>query len=871
MTPKYTLKLDDPQAKPDWVGGKGASLAHLSSTGIPVPAGFHVTTAAYRKFEDDNSRHSRILEILKGINLESSTSLEQGSKSIREIFEEGTISPEIAAEIVEAYDSLPGREPAVAVRSSATAEDLPEASFAGQQETYLNVSGASAVLKAVKKCWGSLWTARAISYRVRQGIDQSNISLAVVIQLLVPAEASGILFTVNPVTGNRDEMVISASWGLGEAIVSGKVTPDHLILDKTSGQVIKRETADKAVMTICSNRGTEEKPVPDNLRHVPVLDDESASELARLVAQIETIYALPMDIEWAKVDDKFTIIQARPITALPKPEPPIKWRLPKGAYSALRNNIVELMAEPLTPLFGTLGLEAINASMRRTMASVFGKSGLMPDEIIITVNDYAYYNGSLKPGQIIRILFSGFSVAKFMFSNAIERWTKEGRPRYVSIVEHWESQPWRDFSSAEILVAVRELTEAAIDAYMALVSGVIPASWITEGWFTGIYKLLIKRRGDPPASTFLLGFDSLPIQSEKSLYTLSEWIRNESELMDDVIETPAPQIAAQIENDQVPANVDSAEDWYELQRRFKAYLKRYGYTIYNLDFANPVPADDPVPLLETIKLFASGEGVNPYERQQAAAERREETTQSILNRLKGWRRKLFQKRLEAAQRYAPLREDGLADVGFSYPLVRQMLREIGTRLVKGNMIDTPDQIFWLGKNEVEEGAMRVDRGESLENKTQIIRQRKVNWRAVRRVSPPRMLPQIKVPGIDLARVKSIFGKRTSAKTLKGVAASPGTIIARARVLHGPEDFNQMMTGEILVAAMTTPAWTPLFARASAVVTDVGGPLSHGSIVAREYGIPAVLGTNVATARIHSGQILKVDGDKGEVTISDNGG
>ena len=310
--------------------------------------------------------------------------------------------------------------------------------------------------------------------------------------------------------------------------------------------------------------------------------------------------------------------------------------------------------------------------------------------------------------------------------------------------------------------------------------------------------------------------------------------------------------------------------WNEWQRRFQAYLHEYGHAIYNLDFASPVPADDPAPLLETFKLFLSGQGVDPHQRQNESARRREEAANAMLKRLKGLRLRLFQKNLARAQRYAPLREDGLAEVGLSYPLLRQMLLELGRRFVEAGCIADPGDIFWLEQTEVESAAARLDSGQPLEDYTATIAPRRALWRAARRATPPMMLPQMKIFGFDLMQLKTGRPKGLKGSTLKGVAASPGRVTARACVVHGPEDFACMQSGDILVAPLTTPAWTPLFARAAAVVTDVGGPLSHGSIVAREYGIPAVLGAGAATKRIHSGQTITVDGSLGIVYLGKNG-
>ncbi len=870
MKSPYILSISDPRASIATVGGKGASLAHMARAGLAISGGFYVGTEAYREFVAANGLQPRILAALEQVDAAEPDTLEEASQAIRQLFARGQIPPDIADAIVQAYATLPGEDPAVAVRSSATAEDLPGASFAGQQETYLNIVGPDAVLEATKKCWASLWTARAIGYRMRQGILAEGVALAVIVQLLVPADAAGILFTANPITGQRDQAVISAGWGLGEAVVGGLVTPDSLTVDKATGRVLERQIADKQVMTVRTDGGTEERSVPESLRRAPVLSDEVAGELTRLAVEIENLYGMPMDIEWALAEGRVSIVQARPITALPEPEPPAptEWKLPKGMYAAARVNIIELMFDPLTPLFATLGIRAANESYSGLWQKYFSGLQIMPQTILFTLNHYAYYNGSISPLNMIKMFIASPRLFKTMFKGGVERWF-EYRQEYLKLVGTIQSKKVSQLSNKEILEDVYTLAKAAIDAYGILATAIIPGGWITEGALTLYYNLLVKRKTDPPASAFLLGFDSTPIRAEKSLYDLAEWVRTRAGLATYLKNTPVPQLVAQLEDNQAPPGV-SEEDWRKWQNRFKAYLQRYGHAIYNLDFAYPVPADDPAPLLETCKLFISSQGVNPHARQQAASERREQATQAMLKRIKGLRLKLFSKLIASAQRYAPLREEGLADIGLGYPLLRQMLRELGHRFAEGGMIEKPDDIFWLEHDEVEQAADRLDRGEALGRLTAAIPRRKAAWRAAKRVTPPIMLPQLKFLGIDLSGIGRGRKKGLTGDTLEGVAVSPGRVEATARVLHGPEDFSQMKPGDVLVAAITTPAWTPLFAMASAIVTDVGGALSHGSIVAREYGIPAVLGTGVATKRIQDGQTITVDGNRGLVFLNGKG-
>ncbi len=877
MIAEYILPLSDSRATLETVGGKGASLSRLSRLGLPVPDGFYITTQAYLNFVASHQLQPRIVTALEQVEASVPATLEGASQAIRNLFSASEIPVEIAQAVVEAYGKLPGTHPAVAVRSSATAEDLPGASFAGQQETYLNVRGAEAVLEAVKNCWSSLWTARAIAYRTRQGIPGKGMALAVVVQLLVPADSAGILFTANPVSGRRGEAVISASWGLGEAIVGGLVTPDSLTVEKATGRVLERRTSEKQVMTVRQDGGTLEQPVPVNLRRLPVLDDAAAAELTRLGVRIEKLYEAPMDIEWARADGKFAILQARPITALPveaplyEPEPAlaVEWKLPKGCYAVMRNNIVELMADPLKPLFATLGLSVINTSMHRLMSESFGMPGIMPPEIIILVNHYAYNNGSLMPGKLVRVLLTSGKILKKMFTGAVERWTEKGRPLYIQTVEGWQAKSWQGLAAADILGDVRELFEAALDAYFALISGLIPAAWISEAQFTALYKLLIKRRDDPLAPAYLLGFDSIPIMAEKSLYDLAGWARTIPAIAAYLQQTSTQRLVIQFNHPQAPPEI-APEDWQTWQALFRDHLRQYGHTLYNLDFSNPVPADDPAPLLDTLKLYLSGQGANPYLRQQASIERREQAIQLMEQRLKGLRRKWFLKSLARAQRYAPLREDGLAEIGLAYPLLRQMLHELGRRFVQNGLIASADDIFWLTQEEMELAAAGLDAGHAPGSLAGAIPPRKADWNTARQITPPLMLPQMKIFGVDLAQLKSRRKRVRAGKTIKGVACSPGSVTAQANVIRGPEEFSQMRPGDILVAAITTPAWTPLFVMASGIVTDVGGPLSHGSIVAREYGIPAVLGTGVATRQIQSGQTITVDGSAGLVILSKEG-
>jgi pyruvate,water dikinase len=818
------------------VGGKGANLGELIRAGLPVPPGFVITTDAYRAYV------AAIREQILALD---------DPERIRSLFT-APIPDDVAGELLTARKEL---GPAVAVRSSATAEDLDDASFAGQQDTFLDVRGDDALVAAVRDCWASLWTARAVAYRARRGIDSADVALAVVVQELVEADAAGVLFTANPTTGVRDEVVISAAWGLGEAVVGGAVTTDDLVVEKATGRVRSRTTADKTVMTVATGAGTDERPVSADRRTRPVLDDAEAAALAALGVRIEEWFGAPQDVEWARAADGFAIVQSRPVTALPEPtaSPPTDWSVPDPRSFYVRASIVEQLPDPLTPLFAELVDGSVTRSLQALMAELLRGDDIIRDGDVAlpTVNGYAYYRYSRRAmarmmrasGPAFGALIRGGGVA------LRDRWREQAHPRYVRAVEQATARPAEGMTNAELLAGAGALLDAGTSYYTA-VQTIIPQAVTSESAFTRFYERLVRRPGDPPAVTFLIGFDSAPIRAEQSLHDLASWARERPALAD-ALRAAGPG--------ELPAGVDAAvrQEWSD---RLDQHLARYGHTVYNLDFAVPVPADDPGPVLATVRYYLDGGGTEPRDRQRRAALRRDEATARAAARLGRLRRLAFLRLLRWAQTMAPLREDALADVGLAWPQLRRMLRELGTRLVAAGVIERADDVFWLQRAEIlaEPPVPRHD----------VVAQRRAVWRGQRLVTPPQVLPQGSWWEKAFARWLPATAAEQTGAVLSGVGASAGQVTAPARVIAGPADFGRLRPGDVLVASITTPAWTTLFARAGAVVTDVGGPLSHSSIVAREYGIPAVLGTNVATRRIPDGARVRVDGDAGAVTLLD---
>jgi rifampicin phosphotransferase len=827
-------------------GGKGANLGELTRAGLPVPPGFVILTDAYRGYIAEHQLADKIIGLAGPTD--DPAGYESASEQIRALFAE-EVSDSLRAEIADEYAALGGDVP-VAVRSSATAEDLPEASFAGQQDTYLNVRGLEDLLVAVRDCWASLWTARAMAYRARQAIDPTTVSLAVVVQQMVDANAAGVMFTANPSNGHRDETVISAAWGLGESVVSGSVNTDNIVVSEADGTVLSSETADKAVMTVPTEHRTQERPVPQEQRRQPVLSESDAAALAAYGTRIEDHYGAPQDIEWARADGQFFIVQARPITALPEVEAamPTDWTVPEPTAMYVRASIVEQLPDPLSPLFADMIDGAVTRSLQSLFNELLGEDLIRDDDVgLPTINGYAYYR--YKRSGMWRLTWKSPKAFRVLPSSQ-GRWRSYSHPKYRRIVRDWTGRDLGEMSTEELLAGVEELVEAAAEYYTA-VQTIIPIAATSEVLFTRFYDAVVRGKDDPPAQVFMLGSDSEPIRAEKSLYDLATWTRSHQVLAESLLGMQPQEFL-----ERAAASDDSV--WHEWHTRFQHHLGAYGHTVYNLDFMNAVPADDPAPLLETLRFFVSGKGLDPYQRQRRLAVRRDEATATVLARLDPLRAKAFRRLVHWAQNVAPVREDALADVGLGWPQVRRMLAEIGRRLQEAGVINRPDDVYWLHRSEIDE---------DLASLADQVEQRKALWRGQRRATPPQLLP--KGGWGDMWRNwMPAASEDQTGDVIKGIAGSAGTITAPARVLGGPQDFGQMQPGDVLVASITTPAWTSLFAMASAVVTDIGGPLSHSSIVAREYGIPAVLGTAVATRRIRSGQLIRVDGDAGTVSLLD---
>jgi pyruvate,water dikinase len=862
------VPLDHGDAPLEQVGGKAASLLRMAAAGLPVPPAFVLTTEAYRQFVAANDLAPVIVADVRSLSEADPGSWERAATAIQARFAEAAIPDDLVAAVRAAYAGL-GAGVAAAVRSSATAEDLPGASFAGQQETFLNVHGAAAVLDAIRRCWASLWTDRALAYRHRLGIDQETVAMAVVIQRLVPAEAAGVLFTADPTTGERAEIVVNASFGLGEAVVSGQVTPDTYVIDKRTLAVRSRVLGTKELAIVpgaTAEQGTTTRPVPGDQRHQPALPDDALRKVAQLGLAVERrADGVPQDVEWAVADGIVWLLQARPITGLPPaPLKDVRWEPPTPDSRWIRRQVVEHMPEPLSPLFEELylrdGLERSVQIVVRMLYIPGTFDDLVPHPLFATVNGFAYQRADVKmTWQTVPLLIGAMAKAMpALFREGVRNWRDRELPRYLEEIARWKALDPAALDDERLLAGITELARA--DArYWFAVALAIGAAKVTDSLLDGFLAKAAPRQ-HLTSGRFLQALSSRGLASEAALERIADLARADDGLRQLVERTPPARLREALAADPAGAPMLAALD---------AYFEQFGHLIYSLDFAVPTQVDDPLPVLVTLRALVGRPPRDIDGLLVGLARERDRLTRSTARSFWPLKRRVFRTLLGWARHYAPYREEALFYVGAAWPTLRRLAGELGRRLAEAGALAQPDDVFYLTSDELRAASLSRTAGAARPDLLRLARERRDLREARKRLVPPAAVPpayRFKLGPIDLSGRESVWRNTDAGGALRGFAVSPGRVTAPASVILSPADFGKMQPGTVLVCPTTTPAWTPLFSQARALVTDIGGILAHGSIVAREYGIPAVMGTGTATQRITSGQRVTVDGDTGTVTL-----
>ena len=708
----------------DTVGGKGLSLASMTAAGFAVPAGFTVTTAAYRQFVSDNGLQEAIIAGAKPELVSTAVSFDSASERIQALFAEAELTDELKAQIGSAYTAFGAGEPPVAVRSSANAEDLPDLSFAGQQDTYLNIRGRDAVFAAVRDCWASLWTARALNYRHEHAIAQEAVAMAVVVQKMVPSEVSGILFTANPATGERSEMIVNASFGLGEAIVGGEITPDTYIIDRETLTVRETIIGSKEHMLVsAAGQGTDTRELSAAEREQSSLAEPVLRELAQLAIAVEQHFGQPQDIEWAVVNGTLSLLQSRPITNLPPtPLKDVRWEKPDMPawvinMPLLRKNLVEHIPGPVSPLFEDLYLKD----------AVGGRAAHGNHYV---VNGYAYHMGGIPPGveplpttAVSPGSANWRSVATFkntrtyknqpkedsgnhihstskwakIYTKRFDSWRKETLPAYLAVIDEWRQVDPRAASDVALLDGMCALARADGETWWSpsmrlesMVSRVdtrmvMAMLRVAETTFQDFLQKAAPGKGFS-SGQFLSGLRSVSMEAQDEIADIAELIRADEGLVELVLTTPAPRL--------LPALRERSEAQLIVQA-IDQHLARYGHQISTLDFAEPTLTEDPAPVMLNLKAVVQDSNHDPAATQIDIARRRQtalrEAKQTFSD--EDWRE--LCDFLWVMKRVYPDRDQMLFYLGAGWPTLRRLALELGRRLVEAGTLTQPDDLFYL--------------------------------------------------------------------------------------------------------------------------------------------------------------------------------
>jgi len=892
-SPMTILPFSSSEATLESAGGKGMNLARLARAGFAVPPGFIISTDDYREFLNANRWLPAILSGVANLSAEDAGALEKASAQIRAAFSTGKMPGEMESAIRSAYAEL-GDKP-VAVRSSATAEDLPDLSFAGQQDTYLNIIGAEQLLAAVIHCWSSLWTARAIGYRIRNGISHQEAALAVIVQEMVQSDASGVLFTANPLTGLRSEAVIDATLGLGEALVSGQVEPDHYVVDTLNNRVLTKTLGAKKISTRGKTGGGVET-IEEDASARQALADEEILQVAELGQQIQNEYRFPQDIEWAFAENKLYILQSRPITSLyPLPkesfDPLVVW-FSFGSVQGILGAITPLGQDAIRMAFSGAG-RLFGAQIPYDKTEVLVPAG---ERLWIKISDLMRNPAGTRVYETA-LGFAEPSVRQILRGLAGEERLGAGKGHLrlstlgallgflLPIVGRaglnmHDPQKARETFQAYIESQLTPPSITGEDKFTRLAQRL---QFMQANISTALYRLLprfIPVLGPGVASLNLLthladdetdpktdhGFSATSLEVTRALpnnvttemdmvlWRIAKTIKQDPDSSAAFLNGDAQTLASRYLGGTLPETAQAA---------IADFMKRYGMRgLAEIDMGQLRWREEPTAVIQTLQsylqipdemapdaLFARGAKAAEQAIERLAAQARRGfgggLKERVVRTLAGRIRMLM-----------GLRESPKFFIVRLMGMVRSELLASGDEFAREGIVERPDDLFFMHFNELQALA-----GQDLHDWKSLVAERRVTHeRENRRRQIPRVL-------VSDGRVfyEGIGVLADTDTVISGSPVSPGVAEGIVHIILDPRGA-QLAPGEILVCPGTDPAWTPLFMAASGLITEVGGMMTHGSVVAREYGIPAVVGVHQATTRLKDGQRIRIDGTAGKIVV-----
>ncbi|MBI9045522.1 MAG: hypothetical protein JEZ06_13610 [Anaerolineaceae bacterium] len=879
----------DSKADLEMVGGKGANLSKLAQAGFPVPRAYFLTTRAFKMFVQENRLQRGIEELISDLDEDDPADLERVSEIIRTRFSAGRIPIEVQSVILEVYEKL-GHAP-LAVRSSATAEDLPEMSFAGQQDTFLNVIGVENILKAVIDCWSSLWTARAMGYRQRNRIPHSEVSLAVVIQEMVPSEASGVMFTANPLSGSRSELVIDATLGLGEALVSGLVEPDHYVVNLLDGKSLQKTLGSKHLVMHGQALGGVYSEEMDASDHQAVSDTQIL-ELSDIGMRIAYLYAFPQDIEWAISKGKIHVLQSRPITALfPVPEgmpgQPLQAYFSFGAVQGLLGPMTPLGRDAIRYIFaggaslfgfkethhsqktiheaggrlwGNLSGIIRNPPGRKMAARAF--SAVEPGSIpalkkIIAEVELQSGKGKLSLDTLKRFAKFVFPIARNMIRSIrfpegkVQGVLREAEGEIRILEERagaFQGETPDLAHSSELFKQIYFSFIYAVPHIMGkALAGLLPMILMNKisNHFTGSGdKALEITRGMP---------NNITTEMDLFLWETANLIRKDASTTETMLKTEVQELGQLYLDGNLPQTAQEA---------IAVFMNKFGMRgVGEIDIGHPRWRENPSPIIQVLQSYLQieDETLAP----DVVFARGAQAAEAAILELETAARKTFAGKIKARlirkiasiiRELAGLREYPKYHIINRMGIIRESLLASGADLVVQGILVQADDLFFLFSDELDALAK-----EELPDVKTLVSDRRADYASEER--------RRQVPRLILSDGRAFYeglGKEEDGDgIIQGSPVSPGVVEGRVRVVLDPQHAD-LEPGEIMICPGTDPAWTPLFLAAGGLIMEVGGMMTHGAIVAREYGIPAVVGVDRATERFKTGQKITLDGSTGKI-------
>ncbi|MGG1658375.1 phosphoenolpyruvate synthase [Brevibacillus sp. NRS-1366] len=852
------------------VGGKGLNLGELSKIqGIQVPEGFCVTTVGYQKAIEQNETYHALLDRLTMLKVGDRDQIAEISRKIRQIIMEVEIPSDVACAVAH-YLSQFGEEHAYAVRSSATAEDLPHASFAGQQDTYLNIIGVDSILQHISKCWASLFTDRAVIYRMQNGFDHSQVYLSVVVQRMIFPQASGILFTADPITSNRKLLSIDASFGLGEALVSGLVSADCYQVQE--GEIVDKRIATKKLAIYGRKEGgTETQQIDPEQQNTQTLTEQQILQLERIGRQIEAYFGCPQDIEWCLAHDTFYIVQSRPITTLyPIPEANDQ---ENHVYVSVGHQ--QMMTDAMKPLGLSFFLLTTPAPMRKaggrlfvdvthmlaspvsreTILNTLGQSDPLIKDALMTVIERGDFIQSLpndkkelSPDKSNKGMpFAGFQAQIENDPTIVSNLIKSTQTSIEELKHNIQTKSGSDLFDF-ILEDIQQLKKILFNPQS---SGVIMAAMDASTW---INEKMNTWLGEKSVADTLSQSVPNNITSEMGLALLD---------VADVIR-PYPEVIdylQHVKDDNFLDELVKFDGGQETGDAIYDYLSKYGMRCTGeIDITKIRWSEKPTTLvpmiLSNIKNFEPNASNRKFEQGRQEALKKE---QELLDRLKQLpdgeqKAKETKRMIDLIRDFSGFREYPKYGMVNRYFVYKQALLKEAEQLVQVGVIHEKEDIYYLTFEELHD----VVRTNKLDY--QIISKRKDEYQLYEKLTPPRVITS------DGEIIVGEYKRENlSAEAIVGLPVSSGVIEGRARVILNMEDAD-LEDGDILVTSFTDPSWTPLFVSIKGLVTEVGGLMTHGAVIAREYGLPAVVGVENATNLIKDGQRIRVHGTEGYIEI-----